>query len=243
MLGIAKKNQTDFIFPWKQGVKLFVILLFLIGVLWFTKSLGEMRRFPIQKVKIFGIKNTDPQEMQHLLIPLVSQGFFGTDVSSIKERLMQLPWIAQASVRRVWPGQLNVILSERRAVANWNNRGLLSSSGEIFNPSIKTYPEGLPKLVGPSGMHIQMLDYYSKINKVLQPVHVKIARLELTSYQAWNMTFDNGIRVNAGYKDILTRMSHFVKVYPKIVGERASDVDYIDLRYENGLAIKWKSIT
>jgi cell division septal protein FtsQ len=41
----------------------------------------------------------------------------------------------------------------------------------------------------------------------------------------------------------LTRLSHFVKVYPKIIGERAAQVEYIDLRYQDGLAIRWKTIT
>jgi len=40
----------------------------------------------------------------------------------------------------------------------------------------------------------------------------------------------------------LTHISHFVKVYPKIIGERANQVDYVDLRYSNGLAIHWKNI-
>jgi cell division septal protein FtsQ len=31
-----------------------------------------------------------------------------------------------------------------------------------------------------------------------------------------------------------------VKVYPKIVGMHESDVEYIDLRYSNGIAVKWK---
>ena len=61
----------------------------------------------------------------------------------------------------------------------------------------------------------------------------------MTSDLSWNMMFNNGIKMHVGYKDVLTRISHFVKVYPKIVGERANDVEYIDLRYSNGMAVRW----
>ena len=88
-----------------------------------------------------------------------------------------------------------------------------------------------------------MMEYYAKIASILSPLHFKIARLEETPYQSWSMTTDSGVKVNIGHKDILTRIDHFVKVYSKIVGTRTADVSYIDLRYPNGLAVKWKSIT
>ncbi len=112
---------------------------------------------------------------------------------------------------------------------------------KCFSPKVDGLPDSLPKFIGPDGEQLHVLEYYNKINQLLEPVHVKIARLELTPYQSWIMTFDNGMKVNIGYKDVLTRIEHFVKVYPKIVGKRASDVEYVDLRYQNGLAVRWKT--
>ena len=85
-----------------------------------------------------------------------------------------------------------------------------------------------------------MLKYFVNINRILAPLHAKISYLELTPYMTWKLKLENGMTLKVGHNDILTRMTHFVKVYPKIVGERAENIDYIDLRYPNGMAVKWK---
>ena len=56
------------------------------------------------------------------------------------------------------------------------------------------------------------------MNRLLTPLHAKISYLELTPYLTWKLTLDNGITLQIGHKDILTRLNHFVKVYPKIMG-------------------------
>jgi cell division protein FtsQ len=88
-----------------------------------------------------------------------------------------------------------------------------------------------------------MAQYYAKMASVLAPLHFRITRLELTPTMTWSITLDNGMKLNVGHKDILTRLDHFVKVYSKIVGDRVAEVDYIDLRYPNGMAVRWKTVT
>lgn len=242
ILGRARKRQSSTQFPWKSGIKVFLFILLLLASIFSVNQLKETQQFPIKQVKIYGAKHLDRQNMQNFLQPLVSKGFFAVEIDSIKERIMQMPWASEVSVRRVWPDQIMITIAERDAIARWNTMGLLSANGEIFNPDVNTYPTDLPTLIGPDGTQIQMLQFYSKINNLLQPLHLKIARLELTSYLSWNVVFNDGMKVNVGYKDVLTRINHFVKVYPKIVGKRATDVDYVDLRYPNGLAVRWKTV-
>lgn len=68
-----------------------------------------------------------------------------------------------------------------------------------------------------------------------------MTHLELTPGQTWRLTLDNGIKLRVGHKDVLTRLADFVKVYTKIIRDREHDVDYVDLRYGNGLAVRWKT--
>lgn len=197
--------------------------------------------FPIKKVKIYGINRADHQEVKDVLLPLVSNGFFTVNVEYIRDRLLQIPWVSEISVRRAWPDQVDITLIEKKPLALWNNQSLLSEEGELFEPKQETYPSHLPQLIGPSGQHVYMLQYFKDMNRLLLPLHARISSLELTPYFTWKLTLDNGIIMQVGHKDILTRLSHFVKVYPKIVGVHAADVDYIDLRYPNGAAVRWKA--
>lgn len=224
----------------KISVKLLLFTAFLTTIFFLVTKFKTY--FPIKAVKVFGVHHVDQSAMQHALTPLVNKGFFAIDVEIIKDRLLQSPWVSKAIVQRVWPDQVLVTVVEKTPVAKWNNASLLSSSGEIFNPDVKSYPSGLPSLTGPEGQQLLVLKHYKKLNSVLASLHFKITRLELTPDSSWSLVLDNGMKMNVGHKDILTRMSHFVKVYPKIIGDRIADVDYIDLRYSNGLAVRWKTI-
>jgi cell division protein FtsQ len=217
----------------------FVALVFFITHL--VNQLRTNQYFPIKEVKIAGIQHVNHDEVQHILLPLVNKGFFAVSVEHIRETLNQFPWVSDASVRRVWPNQIVIQVSEKLPFALWNNEKLLSTSGQLFTPSRESFPVGLPEFVGPEGAQLKMMENYSKINKILAPLHFKMTRFEWSPAHVWSLTLNNGIKVNIGHKDILTRVDDFVKVYPKIIGNRASEVNSVDLRYSNGLAVRWKT--
>lgn len=226
-----------------QIIKVVVLGAIVLTFIFTINQIRLSQYFPIKTVRVYGLNRVNNQEVQTLLMPLVNCGFFSVDVDHIRDRLLQLAWVSDIFVRRNWPDKIEVTVVEKNAIAKWNGETLLSEAGEVFAPKLETYPTELPELTGPNGKQIVMLDYLTKINRLLSPLHAKISYLELTPYLTWKMQLDNGIRLQIGHKDILTRLNHFVKVYPKIVGDRTNDVEYIDLRYSNGMAVRWKTIT
>ncbi len=241
MIRRVAKNYKDIKFSWKWAAKIFSFAAFIYCVSFCIHQIRAGSYFQIKEVKIAGVNYTDHNEIQNVLKPLVNQDFFKVEVDQIKQRLLQFPWVSEVAVRRVWPESINIRVIEKTSIAKWNDAGLLTTTGEIFNPKKNTYPTNLPQFKGPPGTQMQMLNYFDIIDSLISPLECKIAELELTDAHAWHITLSNGIKLNLGYKDILTRMGHFVKVYPKIVGSRASRVEYVDLRYSNGLAVHWKT--
>lgn len=239
----VRKRYKDFKFSWKFAAKALGFIVFIYLLTLGFNQFKTANYFAIKEVQVIGIHHSNHQAIQSLLLPLVNKSFFMVDVDLIKDRLMQFPWISTVFVKRVWPGQISIRVTEKEPAARWNDQSLLSTAGEIFSPNINEFPSGLPQFVAPLGEQIYMLEYYAQLTHILKPLHFKIIRFELSGAQSWDLTFDNGMKLNVGYKDILTRIRHFVKVYPKIIGERANQVDYIDLRYSNGLAVHWKTIT
>lgn len=238
---MRKGKQSHYPFRYfAQTSKVLLLGVLVLSSIFAMNQFKTSRYFPIHNVKVYGINHVNRQEVQDLLLPLVSHGFFSIDVDYIRDRLLQLPWISDIFVRRGWPDQVEITIVERNAVANWNQNELLSDGGELFSPKEDTYPEHLATFIGPDGKQIIMLQYFNEMNRLLLPLHAKISYLELTPYFAWKLKLDNGIILQIGHKDVLTRLLHFVKVYPKVVGNKASDVDYIDLRYPNGIAVKWR---
>jgi cell division protein FtsQ len=242
-IGRVRKHYRGVNFSWASVLRtVFFAIVVAIVIVSFAK-IKNTEYFPIRNVKVFGVQHLARQDVQDLLFPFVSKGFFAINIERIRDQVLQLPWAAHVEVRRIWPDRIVVVIEEKKPIALWNDTSLLSAAGELFTPNISTYPSGLPQLVGPSGEQIIIARYYRRMTDALIPLHFKIARLELTPSMAWKITLDNGIKLNIGRKDILTRLNHFVKVYSRIVGDKNSDVEYIDLRYPNGMAVRWKSVT
>lgn len=225
-----------------QFLRWIVLLAIVIACIFSFNELKLSHYFFIRNVRVYGVNHVNEKQVQDILLPLVSHGFFTINIEDMKDRLLQMPWIGDIFVRRQWPDQVEITIVERKALANWNGKQLLSQNGEIFSPDPKTFPANVPYFYGPEGQQIFMLKYFTQINRILNPLHVTISELELTPYLTWKLTLANGVKLELGHKDILERLTQFVTVYPKIVGERASDVDYIDLRYPNGVAVRWKQL-
>ncbi|OGT53094.1 MAG: hypothetical protein A3E84_02395 [Gammaproteobacteria bacterium RIFCSPHIGHO2_12_FULL_42_13] len=223
-----------------KSLKLLLLVILLFGGIFFFNQNSISDYFPIAVVRIYGIEHLQSQELQQVLTPLVQRGFFTVDVDLIRERLLQEPWVSDVFVRRVWPARVDITLIERRPAAKWNNVRLLSTTGDLFQATANTFPD-LPRFVGPDGMHNEMLQYYDEMNRILLSLHVKIAYLELTPYSSWKIILDNGIAVKINHKDLLTRLTQFVRVYPRIIGDRTGDVEFVDLRYPYGVAVHWKT--
>lgn len=239
----ARKQHSDLKAILNFSFKVILLALFIMACKISINHFTQAYYFPIKTVKVFGINRVSPEYLQTALTPLAKKGFFGVDMDRIKEQLLQIPWVAETSVRRVWPDKIFIHITEKKAIALWNATSLLSSGGQLFTPAKTTFPETLPLFLGPEGKQILMAEYYAKISNLLLPLHFKITRLELAPTQDWLFTLGNDIKMNLGHKDVLTRLSHFVKVYPKIIGDRSAEVEYIDLRYPHGIAIRWKSAT
>ncbi len=221
---------------------LFIGGLFVLGFEVYG-SLHETRYFPVQLVHVYGAQHVEHAELQNLLKPLVAHNFFSVDMELIKDRLHQFSWVENITVRRVWPDRVDIIIAEHCPVASWRDGSLLSANGDLFSPGEYKAPADLPRFLGPDGGQGLMLQFFNDFNRELQPLHAKITTLELTPYELWHLTLDNGIRLRLTHKNSLTHLGQFVKVYPKIIGAKAKDVEYVDLRYPNGMAVKWKGTT
>jgi len=239
----VRKCYKELRLSWKSVINLICFATVVCATTFTVNQFKIVNYFPIKEVKIVGMQHVNHDEVQRLLIPLINKGFFAVSVEHIKESLAQFPWVADASVRRVWPNQIIIQVAEKSPLARWNDEKLLSTSGQLFSPARDTYPAGLPQFIGPEGIQLKMMENYAQVNLILALLHVKITRFEMSPAHVWSLTLNNGIKLHIGHKDILTRVADFVKVYPKIIGDRASEVDSVDLRYPNGLAVRWKTIT
>lgn len=224
------------------GVSFFVVLL--VAVIWGVQQLNlwlkDEQRLPVQKIIIAGEHVfIDDQQVRNVVRQAQPGSFFELDVNKVLAAVEAMPWVHKASVRKEWPNTLKVFLVEQVPVAFWNADSLLNQQGNLFNGKIESAEAPLPQLFGPGGSEQTALQGYRAMQQLLANSNLQIEELELSERFAWQIKLSNGIRLNIGREEFIDRVQRFVDVYP-LLAKNSKTVDYVDLRYDTGLAVGWK---
>lgn len=234
-------------FDWQpRHVVAVVSVSLLLGLLGTSlHMLQDPSRFPIRSVELEkqDYRNLDVGEVRGELQQFVGRGFFTVNVDEVRERLQTLPWVDRVSVRRVWPDALQVMVVEQWPLARWGHQALLNRRGEIFVPKAASVPPGLPELDGPEGLQHQVAGMYQGVSRLLQPLDLQVSRLRLDGRRAWSLALGNGVEVELGRSQPFARVERFARVYPGLLAGRSDEFERVDLRYTNGLAVRWKSLS
>lgn len=211
------------------------------GLLWGWLYLTSPQTLPLKSVKVqASFKHIDALALQKVIAPYARGGFFSINIGKLREQLKQLPWVKQVSIWRVWPDTLEVSVVEKQAVARWGHDDLLSADGEIFQPVRSTFPSELPQLNGPQDQAQEILAKYQEMSKLLVSKGLGIVKLDLSDNRAWQLLLDNKMQLILGREEVIPRLKRFMFVYPKIFTPKGKQAETVDLRYGNGIAVRWK---
>lgn len=198
---------------------------------------------PITRVSVQGeLHYVSREALAARLAPFLDARFFSVDLASMRSELEQMPWIAEAQVRRVWPDQVLIRLEEQLPVARWGDEALLNNQGVAFVPGDLSGYEHLPKLSGPQRAQQQIMRQYQMLSQLLRPLDFTVARLELRERGSWYLTTGQGLELLLGRDHVVEKMRRFVSVYEKALKEHNANIARVDLRYPNGLAVAWREM-
>ncbi len=196
---------------------------------------------PIREVRVLGeFRHLAPARLEQGVADRAAGGFFGVDVEGIRRALLDEPWVREVSVRRVWPDTLQVTVREQVPVARWGRRALINGAGELFRPDPATIPPRLVQLDGPAGSQREALERMRALQALLQPLGLALARLQMDRRGAWSFRLQGGPRVMVGRGDFEPRVLRLVRIWPRVLQPRAAEIERIDLRYANGLAVRYR---
>lgn len=211
-------------------------------VIWGSMKLEDPHTLPITSVEIQGeFQHMEKQQIQQALSGRLEAGFFNVDVDVIRDRLLDIPWINAATVRRVWPGTLQIGVIEQLPVASWSAGGLVNGHGQLFFPLPETYPPDLPEMQGPADSQAVVARRYREMEKELEPLALHITRIVLDERRSWKIELDSGVTLLLGRVNDNARLTRFVRLYPVALAARAADIQQVDLRYTNGFSVRWKT--
>lgn len=192
--------------------------------------------FPLREVVVEGQLNHVNREQVKLIVAKHLKGnFFTLDLIKARNAFKKLPWARNVSLRRRWPDKLEVVIEEHQALARWGNVALVNTHGELFYAATN---KELPIFLGPGDGVIEVASQYMEVSKSLKMADLTIATLALSPRRAWQVTTANGMVIELGRVDVAARLDKFVRVYRNTIANLNMKVDYADLRYPNGFAVR-----
>lgn len=211
------------------------------GSLWAYLQLIDPHNFPVNKVTVTGqYDKVSQQAIKARVLPYAMQGFFGFNVTAIQEDLSEVPWVYQTSIHREWPDQLVIEIEQQKATAIWNDKLLFNDNKELFMGDFKGLENKLPHLYGPKNLYKEVQAGYESMNQILSKLNLSITEISMDQRHSWRVRLNNEIYLIIGHLNVKQILTNFVQVYPTIIADRANEVNYIDLRYHNGMAVHWK---
>jgi len=160
------------------------------------------------------------------------------DVNVVRERLEHVPLIKSATVRKLYPNELVITLTEREPHAIWQNNGelfIIAADGTVIDLMQDARFVDLPLVVGERA-NLRSKDYLALL-EASGPLKSRIRAGTLVSGRRWTLKMDNGMDVRLpeiGAADALARLVKLDREQ-KILDK---DVLAIDLRMADRVVVR-----
>jgi cell division protein FtsQ len=219
------------------AVALTLVALPIVGVLngWFA---GD--RWPVTKLAVRAeFNHVSAEQIRAAATPLLGQGFFALRLDTVRDAVAKLPWVERVEARKRWPDSLDLVVYEQQPYARWGEERLINRRGEIFSVAGTSNLQGLPRLSGPDDRLPEVLQFYADCLKEFSGSGLVIDAVSLSQRGGWRLDLASGAVLELGRDSARPRLQRFLDVWPRLAGARPAPPAYVDLRYENGFAVRW----
>jgi cell division protein FtsQ len=201
-------------------------------------ALANSMGFRITQVAINGRKQLSQDEV--LAIGGVSghSSLLFLDASAVREQLKANPWIAEATVLKLYPGQLQIDLVERSAYALWQQEGRLSviaDDGAVLEPYVSRRFLSLPLVVG-KGAETHARDFLALLSRYPQ-VRAATKAAIFVGERRWNLRLNDGLDIRLPENDAgnalaaLSKLDRDEKLFSR-------DIVAVDMRLPDRLTVQ-----
>jgi cell division protein FtsQ len=193
---------------------------------------------PVRAVRVEGILSPAEQgAIRDVVSRSLDDGVLSLDMATLGQHIRDLSWPRAVEVRRVWPDTLAIRVEKESVVAAWGDGGYLTSAGKIVQ--LADGVQGVPELAAALSAPRRAMEVYQMLSSRVSPAGFAIVRLEENSLGEWLITFDGGTTLALGNEALTARLERFLLAYRLALAERGDEIVHVDLRYDNGLAVRW----
>ena len=196
----------------------------------------QLPLFPLREVRVVDIApHVTAEQVAQIVKRDLRGNFFTLDLAAARAAFEGLPWVRRVQVRRHWPDRLDVALEEHAPLARWGDTALVSTTGEVFEGE---HAGLLPVFNGPAGSAKEIAIQYQHFRRGLAAIGQVPVLVKVSPRRAWQVTLENGLTLELGREHVEARLARFVGTYERSIGGLGRRIDYVDLRYPNGFAVR-----
>jgi len=202
--------------------------------------------FALHRVVVDGnLARANRAHLERVIREELNGTFFTLSLAEARASLQRVSWVKSVALRRQWPDRLEVTIAEHEALARWNDAALVDTEGEVFSAN---FDGDLPQFVGPDGSAADIARRYREFGAALRSRSLAISELRLSPRGGWQLRTTGGaaLAIELGRSAPGERLSRFVRYHTRTVGalnRAGTRVDYVDLRYRNGFAVRVPGFT
>jgi cell division protein FtsQ len=160
------------------------------------------------------------------------------DAATVRDKLKANPWIADATILKLYPGQLQIDIVERKAFALWQQDGrlaVIADDGAVLEPYVSRRFVALPLVVG-KGADTQAKDFLALLDRYPQVRSVTKAAIYV-GQRRWNLRLKDGLDIRLPENDVgnalaaLSRLDKEEKLFSR-------DIAAVDMRLPDRLTVQ-----
>lgn len=246
---IVKKQKAPRDFSWAKKPWIYIpltiacsIIFSVLGVVGFygVQFTQQFLNRPISSVAIEGQFNyIDKAIIAVIVESMIGDSFVGENIDVIKNKLQNLSWVDGVLLSRQWPDRLQVTITEQVPIARWSDDSFINVRGELIPINDNAVLSNLSKLSGKKEDAQNIMREYAMLTNVFQPYGLAVKQLEKNPRGVWKLHLDNEWNVVLGQGNIFSKVQRLTHLLDKKILDKTSDIDTIDIRYPNGLAVQW----
>ncbi len=231
-----------------------IVSIIILALIYFAKDLNSDVA-GLHRIEITGdSKYQNISNIRDALLPNLASNIIDVNLRVVKSTFENLPWVKSASVKRVYPNRIIVNLTEHTPIGIWgdlDHRKMVNIDGEIFDigsDELNEYGD-YPKLVGNDSESVLIVSMYKKLGNIFSPMNTQISKIELSPRGNWSVSLVNGAHLELGrgnVEQIFEKSKLALHVSAKVAvkyGKNVQDFKYVDLRYQDGYAIKMSGVS
>ncbi|WP_284420795.1 MULTISPECIES: cell division protein FtsQ/DivIB [unclassified Bradyrhizobium] len=201
-------------------------------------ALANAAGFRITAVAINGRKQLTQDEILAIGGVTGRSSLLFLDASAVRDRLKANPWIAEATVQKFFPSQLQIDIVERKAFALWQQDGRLSviaDDGAVLEQYVSRPFLTLPLVVG-KGAESRARDFLALLARYPQVRAVTKAAV-FVGERRWNLRTKDGLDIRLPENDVgnalatLSQLDQDDRLFSR-------DIVAIDMRLSDRLTVQ-----